>query len=365
MSEVSIPMRDSQTVATLPATYVSIQQLRAVAALGVVLAHLEIYLGRMGFTGAWPHFLTSGVDIFFVISGFIMWVTTADRTVAPREFLLNRLIRIAPLYWVVTGLALAVLLTNKSLMPGAALDWGHVLASFLFIPAMHPVLGEPQPLVTAGWTLNFEMMFYALFALALFLPRQYRLNAVLALLLGVVSLRMFDPRPFGAVWFYSSNIILEFGFGVMIGALVTAGRRYSARTGAILVALGAMLVVPLSEVREAEHLRAILRGVPSAMIVLGAVMLELDGRVFPSRLVRFLGDASYSIYLTHGMVLSAFTRLWTKLLPPVLSESFVLFCVAGFIVAAVAGSMIYLIVEKPLGRLAKGLLQPRRRAASV
>lgn len=356
-------MNDNNAVPVLPATYVSIQQLRAVAALGVVLAHLEIYLGRMGFAGVWPHFLTSGVDIFFVISGFIMWVTTAGRAVTPGEFLLNRLVRIAPLYWVVTGLALAVLLTNKSLMPGASLDWGHVIASFLFVPAVHPVLGEPQPLVTAGWTLNFEMMFYALFALALFLPQRHRLNAVLTLLLGVVSLRALDPRPFGAVWFYSSNIILEFGFGVMIGALVTAGRRYSARTGAALVALGAILIVPLSEVREAEHLRAILRGVPSAMIVLGAVMLELDGRVFPSRLVRFLGDASYSIYLTHGMVLSAFTRLWTKLLPPVLSGSFVMFCLVGFIVAAAAGSVIYLMVEKPLGRLTKALLKPRRRAA--
>ncbi|HRE20455.1 MAG TPA: acyltransferase [Rhabdaerophilum sp.] len=365
MSESSMRLSDDHVTPALPTTYVSIQQLRALAALGVVLAHLEIYLGRMGFTGAWPHFLTSGVDIFFVISGFIMWVTTADRTVTPGQFLLNRLIRIAPLYWVVTSLALAVLLTNKGLMPGAALDWGHVFASFLFIPAVHPVLGEPQPLVTAGWTLNFEMMFYTLFALALFLPQRFRINAVLTLLLGVVSLRAFDPRPFGAIWFYSSNIILEFGFGVMIGALVTAGRRYSTRTGAILVVLGAILVVLLSEVREAEHLRAILRGVPSAMIVLGAVMLELDGRVLVSRFARFLGDASYSIYLTHGMVLSAFTRVWMKLLPPALSNSFPLFCFAGFVVAAVAGSAIYLWVEKPLGRIAKNLLSPRRKSVAA
>ena len=363
MIEGSTRVSESMTVASSPSTYVSIQQLRAVAALGVVLAHLEIYLGRMGFAGAWPHFLTSGVDIFFVISGFIMWVTTTDRAVTPAQFLVNRLTRIAPLYWAVTALALAVLLTNRSLMPGAALDWGHVVASFLFIPAMHPVIGEPQPLVTAGWTLNFEMMFYALFALALFLPQRFRLNAVLTLLLGVVSLRMFDPRPFGAIWFYSSNIILEFGFGVMIGALVTAGRRYSARTGLILVILGALLIVPLSAIREAEHLRAILRGVPSAMIVLGAVMLELEGRVLASRLARFLGDASYSIYLTHGMVLSAFTRLWAKLLPPAISGSFVLFCLAGFVVAAIAGSAIYLLVEKPLGRVAKNLFRSRRSLA--
>lgn len=361
MNRVSKLQDGERGAPMLPATYVSIQQLRAVAALGVVLAHLEIYLGRMGFTGGWPHFLTSGVDIFFVISGFIMWVTTADRVTTPRQFLLNRLIRIAPLYWVVTALALAVLLTNRSLMPGASLDWGHVLASFLFIPAMHPVLGEPQPLVTAGWTLNFEMMFYGLFALALFLPQRFRLNAVLTMLLGVVSFRFLDPQPFGVLWFYSSNIILEFGFGVMIGALVTAGRRYSARTAMILVTMGALLVVPLSEIREAEHLRAILRGVPSAMIVLGAVMLELDGRVLSSRTIRFLGDASYSIYLTHGMVLSVFTRLWSKLLPPVLSGSFVLFCVAGFLAAAIAGSAIYFLVEKPLGRLAKRIVSVRRR----
>ncbi|HUN11729.1 MAG TPA: acyltransferase, partial [Rhabdaerophilum sp.] len=143
MSETSMHMVDNRSLSALPSTYVSVQQLRAVAALGVVLAHIEIYLGRMGFTGGWPHFLTSGVDIFFVISGFIMWVTTADRAVTPAQFFVNRLTRIAPLYWAVTALALAVLLTNRSLMPGAALDWGHVVASFLFIPAMHPVIGEP------------------------------------------------------------------------------------------------------------------------------------------------------------------------------------------------------------------------------
>jgi exopolysaccharide production protein ExoZ len=339
-----------------PAAYLSIQQLRAVAALGVVVAHLEIYLGRLGYSGSWPAFLTSGVDIFFVISGFIMWVTTANRKVTPQRFMLNRLARIVPLYWFITGFALAVLLANKALMPNGALDWKHVIASFLFVPAVHPVLGEPQPLVTAGWTLNFEMMFYALFALALALPRRFRLNAALLLLCGVVAIRPLGPEPFGILWFYSSNIVLEFGFGLLIGAFVTSGRRLPTALGLGLLGAGTALVIGLSEIRNAEHLRAILRGLPSAMIVFGAVICELNGRVWRNRLLGFLGDASYSVYLSHGIILSAFTRFWPRILPETLSNNLVLFVGAGFVVAALGGSVVYLLIESPLGRLAKRLI---------
>jgi exopolysaccharide production protein ExoZ len=349
--------RAPEAKAALPASFQSIQHLRAVAALGVVVAHLEIYLGRMGYTGHWPGFLTSGVDIFFVISGFIMWVTTASRVITPQRFFLNRLVRIVPLYWAITAFALLVMLTNPALMQNGALDWNHVAASFLFIPYMHPVLGEPQPLVTAGWTLNFEMLFYALFALALALPRKWRLNGALCLLCGVLALRLAGPAPFGALWFYSSNIILEFGFGLLIGALITSGRRYPAAFGVLLVGLGTVLVMLLSGIAGSEHLRSVLRGLPSAMIVLGAVICERDGQVLKNRLLTFLGDASYSLYLAHGIILSAFTRMWMKLLPPVLSGNPVLFVVAGLIVATLGGAGVYRLIETPLGRGARALLR--------
>ncbi|PPD15298.1 MAG: acyltransferase [Methylobacterium sp.] len=329
----------------------SIQHLRALAALGVVAAHLEIYLQRLGQAVPWPHFLSYGVDLFFVISGFIMWVTTAGKPVTPRAFLVKRLARIAPLYWAVTAFALLVLLTNRSLMPAGALDWGHVLASFLFLPAIHPVSGELQPLVTAGWTLNFEMFFYVLFALALFLPERLRLGTVLAMLTLTVALGAFKPAATSPLAFFSDNIILEFGLGMLVGAGFVGGKRLPASLGLAAIAVGLAGWMIGSEFFGRIEPRVLLVGIPAALIVLGAVILEQNGRAPQSRLLHLFGDASYSIYLTHGIVLSAFTRFWTKLVPPGLATSVAAFSMAGFLIASLAGLIVYALFEKPVGRL--------------
>lgn len=328
-------------------TVQSIQHLRAVAALSVVVAHVAVYLGRLGFQGYWPNSLGAGVDLFFVISGFIMWVTTANRPISPLSFMLKRIARVAPLYWLVTGFSLAVLLTNKQLMPDAALDWGHVIRSFLFIPALHPVNGEMQPLVTAGWTLNFEMFFYVLFALALFLPQAVRALAIVLLLIGFVAARGLGPSPSSILFVYSNDIILEFGMGLLIGLFATSGKRMPVSAGLALVAVGLALLVVLSDILPPLP-RFLMMGVPCAMIVIGAVALEREGAWLKSRVMQFLGDASYSIYLTHGIFLSAFTRFWPKLMPGVIAQNMVLFSLAGLTAALIGGAMVYRLVEKPL-----------------
>lgn len=328
----------------------SIQHLRALAALGVVAAHLEAYLQRLGLVVPWPHFLSYGVDLFFVISGYIMWVTTAAKPVTPGQFIAKRLARIVPLYWAVTAFALAVLLFDRRLMPAGALDWGHVIASFLFFPSIHPVHGLAQPLITAGWTLNYEMFFYGLFALALFLPARMRLGAVLAMLGLCVTLGAFRPALPGAFAFYTNNIILEFGLGMLIGAGLDGGRRLPAALGLPSIALGLGGWMLGSEFLGLVEPRALIVGVPAALIVLGAVGLEQNGRTPQGRLLHLLGDASYSIYVTHGIVLSAFTRFWMQLMPATLASSVALFSAAGFLIASIAGVLVYRFFEKPVGK---------------
>lgn len=326
----------------------SIQHLRAVAALAVVVAHVAVYLGRLGFQGYWPKSLGAGVDLFFVISGFIMWVTTAGKPISPATFLLKRIARVAPLYWIITGFSLAILLTNKSLMPDAALDWEHVIRSFLFIPALHPVNGEMQPLVTAGWTLNYEMFFYAIFAGALFLPRSVRAATILVLLIAFVATRgLINPSPSSILFVYGNDIILEFGMGVLIGLFAMSDKRLPVPAGFALVAGGVALLVLFADIL-APMPRVLMMGIPCAMIVLGAVALEHQGAWLKSRVMQFLGDASYSIYLTHGIFLSAFTRFWPKLMPGVIAQNLVLFSLGGLIAALIGGAIVYRLVEKPL-----------------
>ena len=141
----------------------SIQYLRGIAALMVVLLHVRVQLGRMGYGGYWPEFLMAGVDIFFVISGFIMWVTTFDGSTTPWQFLFRRFVRIIPVYWLLTTTTVAVMLVAPSAVQSGRFDSIHVLSSYLFIPTVHPLTGMMEPVLIPGWTLNYEMFFYIIF----------------------------------------------------------------------------------------------------------------------------------------------------------------------------------------------------------
>ena len=171
----------------------AIQYLRGIAALMVVVVHIPVQLSRMGFNGDWPEFLNIGVDIFFVISGFIMWTTTFDGRVGVAQFLSRRLVRIAPLYWALTSITVLVMLAAPTLVQSGKLDLQHVITSYLFVASQHPVTQLMEPILVPGWTLNYEMFFYVVFALCLPLRAGFRAMAVMAILVTLVALQVFVP----------------------------------------------------------------------------------------------------------------------------------------------------------------------------
>src|SRR5262245_49156587 len=132
--------------------YVGIQYLRGIAATMVVLYHLRVPLERLGYGGAWPEWLASGVDIFFVVSGFIMWVTTFRAAPSPGTFYYKRIVRIVPLYWLLTSVIVMALLIVPSSVSSGRFELDHVITSYLFVPAIHPVTGKYEPVLIAGWT---------------------------------------------------------------------------------------------------------------------------------------------------------------------------------------------------------------------
>src|SRR6476620_2791854 len=139
---------------------VSIQMLRGIAAMMVVFVHLDVQLRRLNLGSVDSAWMASGVDIFFVISGFIMWVTTVRRPqITAAEFMRNRIVRIVPLYWAISLFVLATTLLAPSLLHTTVFDAPHVVTSFLFLPWRDPVTGDFWPLLVPGWTLNFEMLF--------------------------------------------------------------------------------------------------------------------------------------------------------------------------------------------------------------
>ena len=329
---------------------ISIQYLRAIAALMVVLFHLQPQLERMGIRG-WPgEWLSAGVDIFFVVSGFIMWWTTRAGDVSPGEFMRRRIHRVVPIYWALSAVYVAVLLLAPRLMQSGQLELPHAVASFLFIPAVHPVTGYMMPLVTPGWTLNYEMFFYGIFALGLFLPRAHRLAFVsLAMLLLVLLGQVVDPQSRVAD-FYTSTLLLEFLFGVWLGVLFESGRVLPPRVLPLAAVLSVAALVGLQRFAVSET-RFIFMGLPAAAVVFVAISWERwrPVRVLPVALL--LGNASYSIYLVHQLALSATGQAWRRMVDGPLWLVGSGFALVGVAVSVLLGIVCHRLLEQPLGRL--------------
>ena len=330
----------------------SIQYLRGIAALLIVFFHVFVQLHRLGYAGDAPNFLQAGVDIFFVISGFVMWYTTFNKNIGTQEFLRHRIIRIVPLYWLITTFYLAILLIRPSWMQSAKFEPLHIIASYFFIPAEHPAApGFMWPLVVPGWTLNCEMFFYLLFGLALRFTNRARAAIVFTILICIVGLQVFDPQSNSIVGFYSSSIMLEFAFGVALGYLYTSGVSIPRPASTLLILAGFISLVASSVVVGVPALpRVLIWGIPAFLIVAGAVFYERAHNVAEIRLPKLLGDASYSLYLSHGAVLSAFGQFWRASgFPPVSHPVFfILFSLIAIIIATIFGIGLYHFVEKPL-----------------
>jgi peptidoglycan/LPS O-acetylase OafA/YrhL len=331
-------------------TLLSVQYLRAIAALMVVVFHLVPQLRRMDYGGFWPDWLAGGVDIFFIISGFIMWVTTVDRPMTPWIFFKRRLVRIAPLYWLLTTVVVIVMLVAPRLLQTTSFGLTHVIASYAFLPAISPATGWVNPVVNPGWTLNYEMFFYLVFGLALLLRPAARFIAVACVLGGLVCLQLLPLPKHFVIDFYTSGLLLEFIFGMALARMYLAGRLLPSRAAAwTSMAIGAITLAGLLPLVP-EWPRVILFGLPALAIVTGALSLELHGGVRHHALSHLLGDASYSIYLTHFMTLSAFGQGWRRLGLGEMTGGFWLFGIVATVVATAIGLLAYRWVEQPLVR---------------
>jgi exopolysaccharide production protein ExoZ len=331
----------------MPTSIVSIQWLRALAALAVVAFHAE---GRV----PWPtsSFYTvggaAGVDLFFVISGFIMWVTTVTRPIGPIDFMRLRIVRIVPVYWLFTTLILLAVAAAPSLFPRLQINWSHTIASYLFIPWPSPSDGKVWPLLVQGWTLNYEMFFYLVFAMCLLLPVGLRLRTITLVLAGLVltGLLVRPGNPIAQT--YTDRLLLEFLAGVWIGRAWMSGCIRLSQLVATVAFLAALLAIAstLSLGDAIEDYRLLVWGVPAVILVIAGLALERKFQSLPA-LGRVLGDASYSIYLVHGMVAAAMAKVW-KAAQLSGGMSAVLFVIATMVISALAGWLSYRLVERPL-----------------
>ncbi|UAK23394.1 acyltransferase family protein [Sphingomonas nostoxanthinifaciens] len=346
----------------------AIQLLRALAACVVVLGHVMGTAARLQAPGGAfvrPSIATgAGVDLFFLISGFIMVVSSRRMFGAPdgpRDFLLRRLVRIVPLYWGVTTLALLLAFAgnHQALPRGVA-----ILASYAFIPFDTTGRGDgfAFPIVDLGWTLNYEMLFYVLFAAGIRAGRERCIMIVTAALIALVALgTLWQPAPV-AVRFWTQPIMFEFAAGMWLALLLVRGQLRlppAVRIVLLVAGLAALAWNPLPALHQPTTLNGFVRllgwGVPAAALLLAAIGGPLPVRSRVGRAVVLVGDASYALYLVHPFWLLVVDRAHGHGVA-LLGNAYAAIAI-GWVGAILVAIAVHLALERPLTRGLTRLLQ--------
>ena len=309
----------------------NLQCLRAVAALNVVLAHVIIYARAYGlaaplFSGL-NYWGACGVDIFFVISGFIMVYTQETSRKSAPLFLRSRLIRIVPIYWLMTlALFIPHFIVSKPIN-GSPPTFGFLSQSLFFVSRL--IYGG-SPVVFVGWTLEYEMLFYAIFALGIAIgPKRGEFLVALILASSVVL---------GGV----APIVLEFLAGMAIAHVYLSAP--AMRGGIWLAASGAALLLLSVGGTVDPNLRTVIWGGPAILLVLG---MALSKQIRGGMLVE-LGGASYSIYLIQVFAIPLFYKMIWRFVPGWLPRDLVAVMAVTF--TALAGWLSYRLIEVPISR---------------
>lgn len=319
----------------------SIQYMRATAALAVVLFHAadRLGLGHIGSIGA------AGVDVFFVISGFVMWSIASSRESSATSFLWNRITRIVPIYWLYTLLVVVVAISYPAIFPRLQINIEHLLFSLFFIPHNSPSDGDIHPIIAVGWTLNYEMFFYAVFSGFLFLSACWRFMCVLAVLGTLVGIGAFYEGRNPLVLTYANPLLLEFAGGIVLGRLCELGYIPGRKSGLVIAALGIIGFSLSAFLEPSPAYRIVSWGFPAFALVSGFVIFESRGTISSYKVLEKLGDASYSIYLVHPTIIAAMASILSLRVSQAFPVGFV---VISLLAATVAGLCSHFLVEAPL-----------------
>lgn len=333
----------------------SIQFLRFIAIIFVVYSHsydrLQHYLhfsddgfyARMAFLGR------SGVDLFFVISGFIMAFITTESVRKDNFnfclFMKKRCIRIVPMYWIVSFAVLCLLIFKPDFFYNTSTDFSHAIGSFLFFPVASPD-NKFAPILGVGWTLNLEMYFYLVLALfiCIFKSRYFIYSFVFITLCCIVGYIIGHRESNYLYANLTSSILFEFFFGIVVYKVYLL-KRLEPKISLLLVFVCAAFLIFSSYKQWPDELRFIYWGVTYSLIMLSIISFE-DVIKFP-RVTLIIGDASYTLYPTHYFFIAGIYILLNRynlLNTTNISILFlVLFCI---LITCILGVACYFLIEK-------------------
>jgi exopolysaccharide production protein ExoZ len=349
---------------------VSIQVCRGLAALLVVLVHLHTIETKYCATDHLRLFEHGGlgVDLFFVISGVVIASVTAGKFGRRRNagvFLYHRLARIFPIFWIYTTLTLIARYFNPL---GDSGDHGrsvNLLASYLLIPTYHSML------LLQGWTLTYELYFYFIFFLLLLLVPERLAPWLLALWgVAVVALKLhIGLSPFPIVQLLISPSVLEFLAGCILFHIYRRSRLHPS-IGVLLLLTSLLWITAVILYTAQAHpghpewivagpwRRPLFYGTFATLFLLGAIELERTSLIRYLPILSSIGDWSYSIYLSHALVLQLIGRLVFRLLPhPASILAITLISLPSIILV---GYLSYTYLERPLLNLLYKSAPPSR-----
>ena len=315
----------------------NLQALRAFAALNVVLFHLIGTSASYGFgvdhLKIFEGWGSNGVDIFFVLSGFIMVYIQKDKTLSPATFFIDRLTRIAPLYYLLTGLFLVLSYIFPFIFRGDISNIQiHSLTSIFFIS--QAFLGK-MPVLFDGWTLEYEMLFYLSITVGLFFRNK---NLTYLFVMLVIS--------FLVILNLIQTVAFEFLLGIFLGNLylkIDSNKKiqFISLVIGLIWFLSTLILFRLDG--EIFTQRVIMYGLPSFLIIYGLIGVnQIQQGIFTK-----LGDASYSIYLIQVFSIPAFYKFikFIKVFDGMHHDLLAILCLTS---TAIGGDLVYELVEKNL-----------------
>jgi exopolysaccharide production protein ExoZ len=270
----------------------NIQVMRGVAALAVTLFHVAGIQEKEGFNG-WLFSLFNGwgswgVDLFFIISGYVMAISLKESNDTATQFLLKRVIRIYPLYFILTAFYCLIWIAVPQLFSTFSPNPEWVLASLTFTSGF---AGFGEPILGQGWSLEFEALFYLSIALMLIIRKNYRLEILTsAILIGLCVLGV-------------NSIILEFSFG-LLAAYLKMYLHKIVKLRYFLIVFGIASLILQRYTNPADIPRFLQFGIPCVTLFVGFLLAS----PVKNRFILHIGEISYSIYLLQFFVIPVFFK---------------------------------------------------------
>ena len=360
------PMLLPETPRPASRVILPIQYLRGIAAMMVVWFHSAEQLD--GSKALVPNsFGNSGVDIFFVISGFILSLSVIRERSHPGvqpmwEFMKRRFIRIYPIYWIIAGVTLVRLVRSHQLSQNAS------VSAFFLLPSPH--YPNSAFIIAYSWTMNFEVFFYLLLGLVLLKTIKRAVPLMMLILVALCSIGAIVGIRHPIVILAANPILLEFVFGAAIALLYARVGRKPV-LGIVVLAVGIAVSLYIrtmysDSIANGMQMimtdrgpfgRAITWGLSAALIVGGLILWSPSMDSALSKWWVLMGNASYSSYLISALTLEFATRIFFKLAPPAQSIGYRLFFTTSMVVIVMAvGFCCYIAIEKPMLRKLQKML---------